>query len=98
MNSDLDALASTITDLADRLAGVRGLVADLQEQADRGGMFQHISPEWKHRYLDALHRLAAVRTRQRELEVALDIAKKQRDGMLATLRQVEQLTKAAVAQ
>lgn len=94
MSSDLTAYETTIADLTARLAEVRGLVADFQEETDRAGMFQHISPEWKRQYLDALHRLAGVRTRQRELECNLDVANRHRAGLAEILRHNAQLAKA----
>ncbi len=94
MSVDLTAFEATVADLTNRLTEVHGLVADLQEEADRGGMFQHISPEWKRRYLDALNRLAAVRTRQRELKLNLDVAKRRRDMLAEALRHTARLAKA----
>ena len=94
MNVELTTALNSAEALADKLVAIRCKIDYLQERADQGGMFQHLGPGWKRRYLDALLSLAQARTRQHELALELDVAQRREAAVLASLRHSARLAEA----
>lgn len=78
-------------ELAEQLAKVEQRITVIQEQADQGGMFQHVSTAWHKRYMLALRELAKVRTQRDMLALRLDIARRNEEEVRAHNAYREQL-------
>lgn len=87
----MTTVEQSVAELAEQLAKVEQRITVIQEQADRGGMFQDVSPAWHKRYMLALRELAKVRTEREILAARLHIARCNEEAVRAERQYREQL-------
>ncbi|MGW0052087.1 hypothetical protein [Nocardia nova] len=81
----------TIAEITVALADVARRITGLKEEAERGEMFQDVSPEWRGRYLAAVRELAKARTYRERLEQRLADAERAEEARAAQQRLAERM-------
>ncbi|OXR46624.1 hypothetical protein B7C42_01598 [Nocardia cerradoensis] len=81
----------TVASLTAELADVDRRITGLREEADRGEMFQDVSPQWHGRYLAAVRELAKARTYRERLAQRLADAKRAEEARAEAQRLAERM-------